>query len=71
MMAENACDAAPVIFTEFNWIAHCGEQSGTDTVTDLKISKVLLICSVCVYSLANCSTTICFVKKEALDFKIP
>lgn len=26
-MAENACNAAPVIFTEFKWITHCGEQS--------------------------------------------
>lgn len=48
MMAENDCDVAPVIFTEFNWITLCGEQSGMDTVTDLKISKVLLMYLVCV-----------------------
>lgn len=47
-MAENACNATPVIFTEFSWIARCGEQSDMDTMTDLKITKVLLIHSVCV-----------------------
>lgn len=49
MMAGNACDASPVIFTEFNWIAHCG---GTKrhwySATDLVIPKVSLIYSQCV-----------------------
>lgn len=61
-MEENACDATPVIFTELNWITQCGGQSGTDTMADFEISKVLLIYYLCTYSLANCWMEMYFIR---------
>jgi len=45
-MTESACDASLVIFTEFNWISHCGGDEAHKNT-----GKVVLI-----HSLANCST---------------